>query len=332
MNALYNGMEKKQEVMRMRFLFVVSVGAWLIMGIAGAQETAVKMSMDDKAIAITATGQPLLTYCFDQVPFKPYAQTFFTPAGVNILRDSPHDHKHHHALMFAVAADDINFWEETEGCGKQVHRRFSDTRMVKTDNAPWASFTEDIDWLNPKDNSVVLTEKRTVEATQLGDPKVSVIRWHTRLEVPAGKAKVALGGHHYYGLGMRFVQSMDPKGTFRMAGDAKGEIVRGDEQLTNAPWCAYTAEAEGKPVTVAMFDHPENPRVPAKWFTMHTPFAYLSATSNLWKEPLEATAEKPLVFQYCVALWDGNPDTGTIEAFNKRWLGWPAPEQEQRLN
>ncbi len=318
--------------MGIRVLLALSAGAWVMMGSVLAQETAVKMSMDDKAVAITAKGQPLLTYCFDQVPFKPYAQTFYTPSGVNVLRDSPHDHKHHHALMFAVSANDVNFWEEIEGSGKQVHRRFSDTRMVNTDHAPWALFTEDLDWVNPRDGSVILTEQRTLEVTQLGDPKVSVLRWRTRLEVPAGKPNVTLGGHHYFGLGMRFVESMDKKGLFRTAGDAKGEIVRGDEQLTDAVWCAYTSEADGKPVTVAMFDHPENPRVPAKWFTMHTPFAYLSATMNLWKAPMEVKADKPLELKYCVALWDGTIRTDAIEAFYKHWLGWPAPEQEQRLN
>ena len=57
------------------------------------------------------------------------------------------------------------------------------------------------------------------------------------------------------------------------ADDKPGEIVRGDERLTAAKWCAYTAKADGKPVTAAIFDHPGNVRHPAKMFTMSKPFA-----------------------------------------------------------
>ena len=40
-------------------------------------------------------------------------------------------------------------------------------------------------------------------------------------------------------------------------------------------------------------------------FRMLDPFAYLSATLNLYKEPLEIVAGKPLELAYGVALWDG---------------------------
>ena len=43
---------------------------------------------------------------------KPYADQLFSPAGVQVLRDSPLDHKHHHGLMYALAVDGVNFWEE----------------------------------------------------------------------------------------------------------------------------------------------------------------------------------------------------------------------------
>jgi hypothetical protein len=296
-----------------------------------AQQPTVKISTDDKAVTVLANDQPLMKYCYAGVPFKPYCQTFMTPGGVNILRDSPSDHKHHHALMFAVGVNGVSYWEETEKGGFQQHRNFSDTRLVKTDDVPWATFTESLDWVAPNTKETVLTEQRTIEATRMDALKASVLRWQTRLEVPAGKKKAELGGGHYYGLGMRFVTSMDQMNDFIFPNDEKGELVRGDEYLTNATWCAYSALADGKPVTVAMFDHPGNPR-PAKWFTMHTHFAYLSATMNYWKEPMEVTEGKPVTMRYCVALWDGKVDKAAIEAAYQRWLTWPAPEAEKRLD
>ena len=51
-----------------------------------------------------------------------------------------------------------------------------------------------------------------------------------------------------------------------------------------------------------MFDGPKNPR-PALWFTMKDPFAYMSATVNLWKEPMEL--KESMTLTYGVAVWDG---------------------------
>ena len=129
-----------------------------------------------------------------------------------------------------------------------------------------------------------------------------------------------LTGSHYFGLGMRFLESLDTGGQFLNAAGQTGDTVRGSEQLVRADWCAYTAEADGKPVTIAMFGHPENLRHPTHWFTMTTPFAYLAATLNLHKEPLEVASDKPLVLHYAVAVWDGRIDKSKIDQVYRRWV------------
>jgi hypothetical protein len=119
---------------------------------------------------------------------------------------------------------------------------------------------------------------------------------------------------------MRFLESMDAAGEFRNRGTDSVEVVRGDERNFRSPWCAYTASADGKPVTAAMFDHPDNPRHPATWFTMAKPFAYLSATLNLHKEPLKVAADKPLHLRYGVAFWDGRVEPEQIEKVYRSWI------------
>ena len=74
-----------------------------------------------------------------------------------------------------------------------------------------------------------------------------------------------------------------------------------------------------KDVTVAMFDHPKNARHPATWFTMHKPFAYLSATLGLHEKPLEID-KKGLNVCYGVALWDGKVSKERIEKLYKKWI------------
>lgn len=286
---------------------------------------AVETAKAPTTLSILTEGQPLLRYHYTEVPFKPYAQEFFSPSGVNILRDAPSDHLHHHALMFALAVDKVDFWSELETCGHQVHRAFGDDRTGTHDGVSFVTFAEDLDWVAPKTDEVMLKEQRMIEVPDMRAAKVSFLTWQSKLGVPEGKAKVTLTGAHYFGLGMRFIESMDKNGTFFNSSGQPGEIVRGDERNVPANWCAYTAEADGKPVTVAMFSHPENPRHPTTWFTMLTPFSYLAATLNLLKEPLELPAGQPLVLRYGVALWDGRVEAAQIEELYAQWIKWPAP-------
>ena len=281
-----------------------------------------RVVVEPAVVSVLRGEQPVLRYRYGNVPFKPYARELFTPAGVNILRDAPHDHLHHHGLMFALAADGMSFWAETGNVGRQVHRAIDDVKAAANSRETFARFSERIDWLAP-DQKLLLRERRTImlhggnDIESLG---ATLLTWKGRLEAPPGDAEVTLTGSHYYGLGMRFLVSMDTSGTFANAAGAEGEVFRGDERLTRANWCAYTADADGKPVTVAMFDHPDNARHPATWFTMAKPFAYLSATMNLHRQPLSLEAGQSLELCYGVAVWDGHVPATRVEKVYQVWL------------
>ncbi len=272
---------------------------------------------------VTERNSPVLAYAFGDVPFKPYIKKLFTPGGVQVLRDSPSDHKHHHALMFATSADGIDFWSETPACGQQVTIGTAETKAASlassADHASRASFTFDVQWQRP-DKTPVLNETRTIVAYHDDGLPATLVTWQSRLEPPPGKDSVTLTGAHYVGLGMRFVTSMDTGGRFITLGEKQGDVIRGTERVLPAPWCAYTASANGKPLTIALFDYPDNPRHPAPMFTMTAPFAYLSATLNLWKEPLVIRAGKPVVLRYGVAGWDGQVDPTAILQVYRRWV------------
>lgn len=303
---------------------VVAALAVLLAVTASAAEKerpgAFQLKNDGSAVSIVSSdGAPLVTYAFGGVPFKPYVKELFTPGGVQILRDSPFDHKHHHSLMFALSADGVDFWSETPQCGKQVHRGLNEGHGPLPPGPGTVAFTEEIQWQSP-DKKAVLNEKRTITACPDDRPRVSLFTWRTQLTPAEGKASVTLSGAHYVGLGMRFLTSMDKGGRFLLPDGKQGDVVRGTERVGPARWCAYSASAGGKPVTAALFDHPRNARHPAPMFTMTSPFAYLSATLNLWKEPLTISAGKPVALIYGVAAWDGEVEAARIESVYQRWL------------
>lgn len=302
------------------FIILLLAICFRIMVSAAFAQNPLRVAKAADTISICEGERVLACYRYDNVPFKPCVQQLFSPQGVNILRDSPVDHKHHHALMYAVAVDGVNFWEEQKEPGSEVHRSFSDVRIGDSNDASRAGFAEQLDWINPRSKELLLKEDRIIEIRRMSSADVTLLSWQSSLAVPPGKDSVVLSGSHYFGLGMRFVESMDGKGQFHSAGGKTGEVVRGDERLTPSNWCAYSAEANGKPVTVAMFGHPENVRGPTSWFTMTKPFSYLSATLNLHKEPLKVTSDKPLVLRYAVALWDGPIPDEQINKIYQQWI------------
>ena len=279
-----------------------------------------RITMEEDIVSVYADQRVLLRYRYENVPFKPYVQQLFSPRGVNVLRDAPADHLHHHALMFAIAVDGVDFWEEQQAPGRQVHQSFAEVKIGKRNDVPDAGFTEQLNWVNPRNQELLLKESRTIEICQLDEFKATLLNWQSTLAVPSGKESVTLTGSHYFGLGMRFLESMDTGGHFCNAEGKAGDVVRGDERLVRARWCSYTAEVNGKPVTVTMFGHPDNLRHPTQWFTMTKPFAYLSATLNLHREPLKVTSDRPLVLRYAVVVWDNRVENEQIENVYNWWV------------
>ncbi|MBM3892092.1 MAG: hypothetical protein FJ388_23495, partial [Verrucomicrobia bacterium] len=220
---------------------------WLVAAIAAGGAMAAdplivdKVEKDDTTITIRMSrlSKPLLEYRYASVPFKPYVSQMWTLAGVPVLRDSPQDHKHHHGLMFALAADGVDFWSETAKNGKQLGRSLDGP----TPAPGGAQFTQRLDWV-ATNGTVVLREQRNifvhdmqVLVTGPGDGlrKTAVIAtlltWRSRLSTGPNRETVTLTGAHYFGLGARFPQEMDKGGEFINATGQPGEIVRGDERL-----------------------------------------------------------------------------------------------------
>ena len=313
-------MNKRNVTMRKlsltRVLLAVVLCAFSISPLSFAEST-MSITTEENIVSIQADGRTLLQYRYRDTPFKPYVQQLFSPGGMNVLRDAPSDHLHHHALMFAVTVDGLNFWEEHLQPGRQQHISLGDVRIAGRDTVPTASFTERLAWINPRSKELFLNELRTIEACRLKEPEVTLLTWQSKFEPTEGKESVTLTGSAYFGLGARFLESMDTGGQFRNANGRTGVKDTNDKR---AAWCAYTAGKEGKPVTIAIFDHPANVRHSATWFTMENPFAYISATLNLHKEPLKVISGKPLLVRYGVALWDGAAQSEQIEKVYKTWI------------
>ncbi|RJP31693.1 MAG: hypothetical protein C4527_07285 [Candidatus Omnitrophota bacterium] len=309
--------------MKVFFPLKISVFFFLIVFcsyFASYADNAMQIITSDNTVSLGFHDKSILVYRYNDVPFKPYVQQFHTLKGVNVLRDAPYDHLHHHALMFAVSVNGVTFWEEGENAGSQIHQSFSNVQVGQSAEIDSARFMETLEWISPKTISL-LREERSLELIPLIDVNVLLLIWQSRLTPSPDQTKITIAGNHYYGLGIRFPVTMDKIGQFTNAENTDGRIFRGEEQLLEANWCAYTVENEN-PLTICMFDHPTNYR-PVTWFTMKTPFSYLSATLLYHEKPIELEYDQSLKLRYAVVIGDGILFHDYIYNLYKKWLTMP---------
>ena len=267
-------------------------------------------------ITISSGDKPMLEYIQTSNPNKVYVSKLFTPSGMQILLDSPHDHIHHHGLMYALdSGKNITWWLDGKKMGKQVPVGKTETKKEKRS----AAIKQALSW-NTADGTAILKEARTISVHKGTDIPATLLTWNTVLSV-AGKDPVPLATKkHYAGLGIRFVLKMDKIGLFIFPDGKNSTAVRGTENVTPDTWCAYRTAIDDKPVTVAMFSAPSNFRHPTYWFTMTAPFAYISATLNLYRDPYTLKPGFDLDLTYGVAVFNGKQDKSAIEKLYQAWL------------
>ncbi len=303
-------------------LFVGTLATvFVVPSLATAEELSTDIDTATGLILVTRGDRSLMQYQSTPAPYKVYVKQLWSPAGRQVLRDSPHDHVHHHALMYAVGADGVDFWGEAPAAnpGRQIPRGEARVDVLPDDGLPRARIAQTIDWTDAAGQRL-LAEVREISVRQHVAEDGTLVKWRSRFVPSPGRDRSELWGRHYFGWGLRMVESMDRVGTLFNASGEPGKTVRGTERLVRADWCAYTAPVDGRPVTIAMFDHPDNARHPTTWFTMTAPFAYLSATLALGQQPLAVTGESPLVLSYAVIVWDGEIGRDQVQRAYDEWV------------
>ncbi len=297
------------------------VGGVLLMPAVAQQ---LRIEHQDDQVVLRDGQRVVLVYRAAPGPCKPYVKEWSTPGGVQVLEDAPPDHAHHHGLMLAIGVDGVDFWGEApaEQPGRQVPRgRIAVNCRSRSQNGRTTSrarIEQTLDWQDAE-GTPLLEETRTIAWHRLPEIDGVLMSWTSRLAPAAGREQAELWGRHYFGLGMRLGPTGEEPAEFINSSGEPGEVVRGSERLCRATWCACLGTIEGHEFTAAAFDHPDNPRAPATFFTMNQPFAYLSATLDLKSEPLKLSADKPVTLRYGLALWDGHVEAAEIARAARAW-------------
>jgi hypothetical protein len=253
----------------------------------------IRLHGEARALELLHDDRTLLTYTFATNQFKPYVRELITLDGVDLLRDAPADHLHHHGLMYAIKVNDINFWEEAPNAGRQVPQTEL-IREVRKDpfGRPRARFSQIVHWVEAGHAGApdtkpfaLLIEERTIMITC--DPATEQIQLEWESEFTAGPAtpEVVLTGSNYHGLGIRFRADFDGAAE-RFNSEQLAYPADGLQGVLSTRWMAVSHVVAGRPYTLTLFQHPSNPGL-SRFFSMQRPFTYLSATQGLDEAPLK---------------------------------------------
>lgn len=295
---------------------------------AATNELTLEVREAQGELAIRWGGRPLLVYAFATNQFKPYVRELYTLRGQNVLLDAPPDHLHHHGLMYAIRVNGVNFWEENDAPGVQKHVRILAHRVHRQPGEPpRAEFTQLIHWLAPADRpgarptsgepKPLLIEERTLTLS-VNEPAGEVaLEWEASFTV--GEQPVTLHGQNYNGLGLRPVRSFNGAAVFQNSERAPYPPPKQHASIP-ARWTSMTGRVGEREITLALMASAANPGE-SRFFTMLEPFAYLSATQGLDREPLEYDPGKRYRLAYLLLLWSEAKSPDVVQS---RYAAWRA--------
>lgn len=243
--------------------------------------------------------------------YKPHLHPLNTPAGHTVSLLSPHDHKHHKGLMYALRVPEVNFWEERstllgEAPGRQRHDRF----QAVTDSGDDVGFEEELTWLPFEGGEAIFREVRALSCRVLAGDQGFAWTWTTEIEA-ARDVELTMSQWsartddgrlvNYHGLGLRFRRDFGCTGGNRL-------LIDGVERLFAAGMGTTPAEVEFRgsidgawPVQQAGVRIRQRQR--HGLFVMDTPFAFMGiGPSNLG--PVRLHAGECLSEQYDVTVFD----------------------------
>ncbi len=284
------------------------LGLALALALPGwSQEPFVWKDLGDGRLELRERGAPALVYNYgpQHRPGAPenqrrccYIFPVYTPAGVSMLDDFPHDHWHHRGLFWA--------WPLVETAGKNYDLWMAMTAAHRSEKTPVvaaaggeARLEAQNLWRAGGRDIVRENVRLTVFPAQ-----VAVREFDMGLTWEALTAPVTLRGSptrekSYGGLGARFAGR---QGTILRA---DGEVLAKDEDLIPRRWAELEGVYGGKRAVLRITPDAKNPGVPHQWCLRAYGFvgpSFPGRTATVDGYTLEPG--KPLTLQFRVRLSD----------------------------
>jgi hypothetical protein len=283
-----------------------------------------ELLVDDRRFAVRGVdyAADFVTFAYQYRPAarRPFVSTLVGPSGRNLLECPPADHAHHLGLWWGHGdVNGVDFYLENERedmeHGRIEHVAFEEI----VDDSPWFGFDETLEWRGP-DGEVMLTERRVV-LLHLADDQ-----WYTldldstytaTVDITFGDTKESVLP------GVRVAEQLVTYAGGTMT-NSEGMVGENDCMGAPARWIDRSGQRRGlwhKEYVegLAMFDHPENPYHPAKWFARdYGPLSPMPGHHFLGGGSLAVGAS--LRFRHRVLVHGGDVHDADVDGHYARWL------------
>jgi hypothetical protein len=309
----------------------------LLLGTEGSDSVQVVRQDDQRKVEVLVDGRPFTSYRWSGELAKPVLWPIRTAVGQVITRGFPleprpgesDDHPHHVGLWFSYGnVDGVDFWGNAGRFGVNLFRRRGSIVHRGIDHVrsgpKRGELTVRADWLKADGTPVVREVSQYVFGA--GPGRRSIDRVVTLAS--AGRSVDWLDNKEGL-LALRLGPALEhpgpdnpgASGQYRSSEGRVGEQVWG----TRARWMMLTGKLEGRPVTVAILDHPANPGYPTYW---HARGYGLFAANPLGQDTFSKGREKlgfslpaghRARFAYRVLILSGHATPDDIEAESRRF-------------
>ncbi len=244
---------------------------------------------------------PQAVYRFGNLP-KACVHPLATPNGHRLTGFEMSDHVWHRGLWFTIKfVNGTNFWEEQSPFGVQVSTKEPTCELL---SATALRLTHHVNWTSEA-TGIVFNENRTLTFRKLADG-ISAIDWSTQLRAAADLTLdrtpyTTWGG--YGGLSYRAAREVHDVNLLLPNGETVPALAGQKHD-----WVAMQGSVDGGPgakISLAMVDHPSNPRTPSPWYCKSgNGFNYMNA-AFLFHEAMPLQRGQSLKFRYRIFYRDG---------------------------
>jgi hypothetical protein len=307
-------------------------------------------------IDVAVDGQPFTSYVWPGTLKKPTLHPIQSGAGVVITRGFPPgpgeraDHPHHVGLWFNYG--DVNgydFWNHSsavtgarlEKMGRVVHHDV--TKM--DDGRGRAVLRVETRWVTAQNGTPLVDEETTFTFRATADG-LRMIDRATHLTAAGTDLRFTDNKEGLLGLRVRrALEDPNEKGgefvdaagkvtkTAALDGGGASGVYTSSEGKTGAAvwgtrgkWTTLTGTVEGRPVTVAMFDHPGNPGFPTYWHARGyglfsaNPLGQASFSNGAERLDFALKRGQNQLFRYRVLIADRPVTPAEMETLYETWI------------
>lgn len=296
----------------------------------------VRLEEEGGRIRVTIDGEEFTSYNYDGVPARPYFWPVLAPGGIPVTRAYPmqkdvpgetQDHPHHRSMYFAFGSvNGADNWSEEAGHGYTIHRSLDEV----VSGPVFGRFVTTSDWTD-RDRRRVLEQRASVTFWR-GDGERRIMDVDLRLTATDGD--VRFGDTKEGGLiTIRVASSMDVPRGGRIT-NAYGGIDEPETWGHAAHWCDYSGVVDGRPVGIAVMDHPVSFRHPTYWHVRDyglmgaNPFALGDYTRGEKDGSHLLKAGETLRFHYRVLVHRGHAESADVRGQYLNFVAPPTAEVE----